>query len=188
MGPSHLVDGGSPPTFTACSNRCFLISDSRVKMDEIRLFYPRNLDRAPFIRPMAGECTAYRAKFGAHKTVIPSELEAHKRVTARSWPWRLQHWNPDPQTRTLNSKPENRIHIPGVKSVPRIIPDPTTRFQLLRRNVKWFRDGLVFEAHRLLYHSVLGSRVMMMKKKSDCSTLKDSVRRLFLNHNKKHNT
>jgi len=35
--------------------------------------------------------------------------------------------------------------------------------QQLRRTVKWFRGGLVFQAHRLLYHSTLGSRVMEIK-------------------------
>ena len=30
----------------------------------------------------------------------------------------------------------------------------------LRRNVKRFRGGLVFKAHRLVYHSTLGSRVI----------------------------
>jgi len=35
------------------------------------------------------------------------------------------------------------------------------------RNVKRFRGGLVFEAHRLLYHSTLGSRVIKKKKKKD---------------------
>ena len=37
--------------------------------------------------------------------------------------------------------------------------------QLLRRNVKRFRGGLVFKAHRLLYHSTLGLRVTKKKKK-----------------------
>jgi len=37
--------------------------------------------------------------------------------------------------------------------------------QLLRRNVKRFRGGLVFKAHRLLYHSTLGLRVIKKKKK-----------------------
>jgi hypothetical protein len=36
--------------------------------------------------------------------------------------------------------------------------------QLLHRIVKRFRGGLVFEAHRLLYHSTLGSRVIKQKK------------------------
>ena len=31
-----------------------------------------------------------------------------------------------------------------------------------------FRGGLVFKAHRLLYHSTLGLRVMMKKKKKQC--------------------
>ena len=34
---------------------------------------------------------------------------------------------------------------------------------LLRRNVKRFRGGLVFKAHRLLYHSTLGLRVIKTK-------------------------
>ena len=34
------------------------------------------------------------------------------------------------------------------------------------RNVKRFRGGLVFEAHRLLYHSTLGLRVIKKKQAS----------------------
>ena len=37
--------------------------------------------------------------------------------------------------------------------------------QLLRRNVKRFRGGLVFKAHRLLYHSTLGLRVIKKKRR-----------------------
>ena len=33
--------------------------------------------------------------------------------------------------------------------------------------MKRFRGGLVFQAHRLLYHSTLGSRVIKKKKKKD---------------------
>ena len=36
----------------------------------------------------------------------------------------------------------------------------------LRQNVKWFRGGLVIKAHRLVYHSTLGSRVIKKKSKS----------------------
>ena len=36
---------------------------------------------------------------------------------------------------------------------------------LLRRNVKRFRGGLVFKAHRLLHHSILGLRVMKKKRR-----------------------
>ena len=36
--------------------------------------------------------------------------------------------------------------------------------QLLSRNVKRFRGGLVFKAHRLLYHSTLGLRVIKKKR------------------------
>ena len=41
------------------------------------------------------------------------------------------------------------------------------------KNVKRFRGGLVFEAHRLLYHSTLGLRVI--KKKSRCVTVPRSI-------------
>jgi len=37
--------------------------------------------------------------------------------------------------------------------------------QLPRRNVKRFRGGLVFKAHRLLYHSTLGLRVTTKKRR-----------------------
>ena len=37
--------------------------------------------------------------------------------------------------------------------------------QLLRRNVTRFRGGLVCKAHRLVYHSTLGSRVIKKKKR-----------------------
>ena len=37
--------------------------------------------------------------------------------------------------------------------------------QLLRRTVKRFRGGLVFKAHRLVYHSTLCLRVIKKKKK-----------------------
>ena len=39
---------------------------------------------------------------------------------------------------------------------------------LLHRNIKRFRGGLVFKAHRWLYHSTLGSRGIK-KKREGCS-------------------
>ena len=45
--------------------------------------------------------------------------------------------------------------------------------QPIRRNVKRFRGGLVFQAHRLVYPSILGSRVI--KKKRRWSTLASSM-------------
>ena len=39
--------------------------------------------------------------------------------------------------------------------------------QLLRRNVKPFRGGLVFKAHRLVYHSTLGLRVIKKKRERE---------------------
>ena len=38
--------------------------------------------------------------------------------------------------------------------------------QLLRRSMKWFRIGLVFQAHRHAYHSTLGSTVIKKNMKS----------------------
>ena len=32
------------------------------------------------------------------------------------------------------------------------------------RDVQWFRGGLVFKAHRLLYHSTLGLRVIKKRR------------------------
>ena len=38
--------------------------------------------------------------------------------------------------------------------------------QLLSRNVERFRGGLVLEAHRLLYRSILGSRVVKQRQRN----------------------
>ena len=38
--------------------------------------------------------------------------------------------------------------------------------QLLSRNVERLRGGLVFKAHRLLYHSTLGSRVIRKRRRT----------------------
>ena len=42
---------------------------------------------------------------------------------------------------------------------------PIVARQVLRQSMKRFHGGLVVEAHRLLYHSTLGSRVLIKKKK-----------------------
>jgi len=47
--------------------------------------------------------------------------------------------------------------------------------QLLRRKVNRFRGGLVFETHRLLYHSTLGLRVMKKKKAGEVRELLDTA-------------
>ena len=47
----------------------------------------------------------------------------------------------------------------------RHLHQPHISEQLLSRNEKRFRGGLVFKAHRFLYHSTLGSRVIKKKKK-----------------------
>ena len=48
----------------------------------------------------------------------------------------------------------------------------------LRRNVKRFRGGLVFQTHRLLYHSTLGLRVIRKKKKKGKEGLQAPARLL----------
>ena len=53
-----------------------------------------------------------------------------------------------------------------------------SRHAPLGRNVKRFRRGLVFKAHRLLYHSTLGWRVI--KKKKTRATRPSDVRRGLL--------
>ena len=40
---------------------------------------------------------------------------------------------------------------------------------IFRRDVERFRTGLVFKAHRLVYRSTLGSRVIKKKKKRGCA-------------------
>ena len=47
----------------------------------------------------------------------------------------------------------------------RRVSEFTTEEQLLRRNLKRLREGLVSKAHRPLYHSALGSRVIKKEKK-----------------------
>ena len=50
-----------------------------------------------------------------------------------------------------------------LKSARLIRPSPSARDWYFR-NVKRFRGGLVFKAHRLVYHSTLGWRVIKKKK------------------------
>ena len=45
------------------------------------------------------------------------------------------------------------------------LPSLAPSRERMTRNVKWFRRGLVFKAHRLLYHSTLGLRVIKKKKR-----------------------
>ena len=49
----------------------------------------------------------------------------------------------------------------------------SVRFVSLHRHVQWFRSGLVFKAHRLLYHSNLGLRLIkkMRRAANRCGNL-----------------
>ena len=53
--------------------------------------------------------------------------------------------------------------------------------KVLYRNVKRFRGGLVFKAHRLVYHSTLGLRVIKKEKKQSKARVE---RDRFLKENK----
>ena len=53
--------------------------------------------------------------------------------------------------------------------------------RLLNRNVEQFRGGLVFKAHRLVYHSTRSSREVKKKKKTDLDFLALSY--LISSHN-----
>ena len=44
----------------------------------------------------------------------------------------------------------------------------------LRRNVNRFRGGLVFKAHRLVYHSTLGSRVIKKEEEEEGDLFADA--------------
>ena len=52
----------------------------------------------------------------------------------------------------------------------------STGWAVLRRNVKRFRGGLVFKAHRLVHHSTLGLRVMRKMKEEEGWAKKSRVR------------
>ena len=49
--------------------------------------------------------------------------------------------------------------------------------KLLRRNVKRFRGGLVFRAHRRVYHSTLGLRVIKKRRRVDHARAQKVVHR-----------
>jgi len=70
----------------------------------------------------------------------------HRTCAARDSTSQTSH--PNPKSRTSH-KPFN----------PATLSNPQPVEQLLRRTVQRSQGGLVFKAHRLLYHSTLGSRV-----------------------------
>ena len=61
------------------------------------------------------------------------------------------------------------------------MPSGVSRYseQLLRMIMERFREGLVFKAHGLVYHSTLGSRVIKEKKKSSCKAQRAKQVRYF---------
>jgi len=76
----------------------------------------------------------------------PSEYGTHKTVTARFW-------------RSRSGKSPYNVSSCSLFARQRKQEQP------LRRNVKRFRGGLVFKAHRRLYHSTLGLSVIKKEKR-----------------------
>ena len=74
--------------------------------------------------------------------------------------------NPKPEVSALRARP-SRVRKDVATGTPRN-PQPETRNPDPRDSepdVKLFREGLVFKAHRLLYHSTLGLRAIKKRKK-----------------------
>ena len=77
--------------------------------------------------------------------------------------------NPNPETR--NPNPESRIPIPDIQK-PQIRSQKPESVQFSiqevrhRKNVEHFRGGLYVNAHKLLYHSTLGFRIIKKKKRA----------------------
>jgi len=65
-------------------------------------------------------------------------------------------------------------HVPEYKSKT-IRPKPETWGQVLYIKVKRFRGGLVFKAHRLVYHSTLGLIVKKKKRTGDLGGEREAV-------------
>jgi len=66
--------------------------------------------------------------------------------------------------------PDSDRHVPPLGAFPeqptlRPVHATASEHQGKNSHVKRFRGGLVFKAHRLLYHSTLGLRVIKKKKK-----------------------
>ena len=103
---------------------------------------------------------------------VPENSHGH---AARRGPGHVHTRHPPPEVKSL---PRARGRVPVgdilVLRPPRVALDRAVSYsrrawggcgldQLLYRNVQRFRGGLVFKAHRLLYHSAPGLRVIKEK-------------------------
>ena len=95
------------------------------------------------------------------ETCFLAYVALETRVTYEGWS-ALVHSQRTQCTRLLIS--EGRISFAAKRAVAGVVPQ--RQKQVLRRKVKRFRGGLVFKAHRLVYHSTLGWRVIKNKKKA----------------------
>ena len=92
----------------------------------------------------------------SHARAVESELGTIKRVRARFWPWLA------PFFRCEHLKPSHLFH-------------DCSEERLLSSHVERFRGGLVCKAHRLVYRSTLGSRVIKKKKQKEVDLEDDSA-------------
>ena len=101
----------------------------------------------------------------------------YARCTHRRLNGRLQWTRPDKQhvyenrtrrTARFSGYDQNKKHTKIMRLGARVVPFGTVLDSraILRRNVNRFRGRLVLEAHRPLYHSILGSSVVKKKKKT----------------------
>ena len=105
------------------------------------------------------------------QSMLPSQTATMHASSRFAAPARLE------QSQVRGSLPGNdcaflvaRFGVQGLHlrfSAPAKADGLTFEEQLLHRNVQRFRGGLVFKAHRLLYHSTLGLRVIKKKKMVD---------------------
>ena len=94
-----------------------------------------------------------------------TDVGTTKADNAIFWPWL------EPFLRGKSMKPFTMSPSRSTAATPILsssLQSPGSRVsileQLFRRNVKGFRGGLVFKAHRLLYHSTLCSETIQNKK------------------------
>ena len=91
----------------------------------------------------------------------------------RSWRKFLEGWSKTATTEASAGRQFAKSEYIYVSAIEQHGPH---KEQPLYRNVQRFREGLVFEAHRLLYHSTLGLRGIQKKKKEHSKTVMTVIR------------
>ena len=92
-----------------------------------------------------------------------SRVEGKSRVNLPQMPPLYGNLSKKPSICPWDASRARTLRAPA-RASSRYCLEPIRYNELLRRNVKRFRGGLVFKAHRLVHHSTLGSRVAKKKK------------------------